>query len=311
MNLLNNFHEYYDKKMKAYEKLYTQKRYHYKQREEEKVFISLLVIVIALAIMCFWRGAIPFMVCVIILNILFSVFNWSNNQKDYIEGIKKEVIFPAIIACFSEYRYSTAGVSESIYRESNMYYSYDKFSSSNMIKGMIDGRELRLSEVGLKEEAEAFGRNMGYETSFEGTFLKLEANYFVGNPIYIEPIVKSKVITSATVVLEKAFGLTKSTVKFDTPDFERFFEVFSQDHEEARRVLTPNFLELLLELRNRYNAKIYCTFKENNVYMLISNLKIVDVEDVYAKGLSKGTLYGNLKIIQDIVDVAELIANKK
>ncbi len=66
-----------------------------------------------------------------------------------------------------------------------------------------------------------------------------------------------------------------------------------------------------MKIRNRYNAKMYFAFQQNNIYVLVSNLEIVDVDDVYDNGISKSTLYGNLKVIQDIMDLAELVATKE
>lgn len=306
MNFLSDFQQYYDQNVRAYEALWKQQQYFYERKVKDKrivIGLSLAIVFILFLISKSWVWAL---VALIIIGLLFS-----SERKDkvvYINKMKEEVVKPAIRKCYSRFSYSIQGVSEEVFRESNMYYDYDNFTSYDMITGKSDDREFVVSEVTLTEKDFPDDHDSMAHEVFHGAFIKMEAGFSLNKPIYIEPNVQNKKLDSTLMIMKKAFGVDIRAMEIENEEFRKAFKIYFQDDKEASNVLTKEFMDKFLKIRNRYNAKMYFAFQQNNIYVLVSNLEVVDVEDVYENGISKSTLYGNLKVIQDIMDLAELAA---
>lgn len=306
MNFLSDFQQYYDQNVRAYEALWKQQQYFYERKVKDKrivIGLSLAIVFILFLISKSWIWAL---VALIIIGLLFS-----SERKDkvvYINKMKEEVVKPAIRKCYSRFSYSIQGVSEEVFRESNMYYDYDNFTSYDMITGKSDDREFVVSEVTLTEKDFPDDHDSMAHEVFHGAFIKMEAGFSLHKPIYIEPNVQNKKLDSTLMIMKKAFGVDIKAMEIENEEFRKAFKIYFQDDKEASNVLTKEFMDKFLKIRNRYNAKMYFAFQQNNIYVLVSNLEVVDVEDVYENGISKSTLYGNLKVIQDIMDLAELAA---
>lgn len=105
-----------------------------------------------------------------------------------------------------------------------------------------------------------------FETVFSGTIIKLQIN---------------KKFNSTTIIkkdlgflfnLMRGEGLTR--VKLEDPIFEKEFEVYSDDQMEARYLITPTFMERLLEFKKIFNKKLSISFHHEHILVLIHNNKV-------------------------------------
>lgn len=309
MNFLSDFQQYYEQNVRAYEALWKQQQYFYERKVKDKRIVVGISLAIVFILFMFSKSWIWALVALIIIGLLVS-----SERKDksiYVSKMKEEVVKPAIRKCYSRFSYSIQGVSEETFRESNMYYDYDKFTSSDMITGKSDDREFIISEITLTEKDFPDDPDSMAHEVFHGAFIKMEANYSLSKPIYIEPNVQNKKLDLTLMIMKKAFGVDIKALELENEEFRKVFKIYFQDDKEASNILTKDFMDKFLRIHNRYNAKMYFAFQQNNIYVLVSNLEIVDVNDVYDNGISKSTLYGNLKVIQDIMDLAESVATKE
>ncbi len=308
MNFLSDFQQYYNQNVRPYESLWKQQQNFFERRIKDKRIVVILCMIFVLVLAISSKNFLWLIVEAILVALL--IYSETQDKAQCAIKLKEEVVKPAIRECYARYSYSIQGVSEEVFKESNMYYDYDKFSSSDMVKWKDNGREFILSEIHLQENVLPNDLDSLTHNVFSGAFIKMEANYSIDKPIYIEPNVQNKKTDSIISVLKKVLGIEIKSVNVDNENFRKVFKVFFQD-ESATKILTNEFVEKILEIRNKYNAKIYFTFQNNCVYVMVGGLKVVDVQDIYENGISKSTLYGNLKVIQDIVDLVELVATKE
>lgn len=59
-------------------------------------------------------------------------------------------------------------------------------------------------------------------------------------------------------------------VRLDNPDFEKVFEVFSSNQISARYLLTPAFMERLLELRRQTDGEMRLAFARGALYVVLA-----------------------------------------
>lgn len=58
-------------------------------------------------------------------------------------------------------------------------------------------------------------------------------------------------------------------VRLENPDFEALFEVYSTDQVEARYLLTPRFMERVMDLRKRFGHEVRLAFGNGGLYLLL------------------------------------------
>ena len=108
---------------------------------------------------------------------------------------------------------------------------------------------------------------------------------------------------------KKSTSLKK--VKLEDPNFEKMFEVYSDDQVEARYLLTVTFIERLKELVENFGGKsIQCCFYNNKLLMMIPIEKdlfetgsIYEAEDFIDDSKS---LLKELSLIFNIIDTLKL-----
>ena len=109
--------------------------------------------------------------------------------------------------------------------------------------------------------------------------------------------------------INKSTSLKK--VKLEDPNFEKMFEVYSDDQVEARYLLTVTFIERLKELVENFGGKsIQCCFYNNKLLMMIPIEKdlfetgsIYEAEDFIDDSKS---LLKELSLIFNIIDTLKL-----
>lgn len=73
-------------------------------------------------------------------------------------------------------------------------------------------------------------------------------------------------------LLGKLFGSStqKAAVTLESPDFERIFDVYSTDDQEARYILTPKLMELVLAANAaQTEGELRLGFRDNSLYVAI------------------------------------------
>ena len=65
-------------------------------------------------------------------------------------------------------------------------------------------------------------------------------------------------------------GRGMERVSLESPEFEKAFEVYSTDQIEARFILTPDFMQSLIDLETAFHGKrIRCAFEDGEVFVAL------------------------------------------
>ena len=136
----------------------------------------------------------------------------------------------------------------------------DRQSFEDQFSGAFNGAEFELYEAHLEERRRSRRRTY-YVTVFRGVLIR---------------IVFPRTIEGVTLVTrdkgwfntferwgKTSFGQKLERIGLVDPDFERLFEVYGTDQVMARYLLTPSFMERLLELEALLKGKnVRCVFDE-------------------------------------------------
>lgn len=188
--------------------------------------------------------------------------------KNYKENVKEEV-YPDVFRFFGDaFMYSaTSALSAHDLKPSEIIPSFTDESNEDYIKGMHKGVRLELMESRLIRETRS-GKNRSRTTVFRGIFVLLDMNkHFFGKTLVKRD--RGQVFNW----FAKRIGSHEKVVLED-PVFEKMFEVYSSDQVEARYLLTPSFMQRLLDLSELFGGNgIQASFYEDRLLLMIPSDK--------------------------------------
>ena len=102
----------------------------------------------------------------------------------------------------------------------------------------------------------------------------------------------------------KGFGKDGERITLEDPRFEERFEVFGSDQVEARYLLTPAFMERLVDLDTRYGGKkLKAAFADDKLLLTID-----DRQDRFELHLEEGVRHGEAeKLLRDLEIPCQII----
>ena len=227
----------------------------------------------------------------------------------YEENIKKE-IFPNVINFFGDFKYHVeTNKSVKEYYATELIPKHDTEIAEDHIVGKYKEIKIDLFETQLSRKVKYKDSNGNtstrLKTVFDGIILELSMNKSFGG----KTVVKKDSGTVGNWFIKKSTSLKK--VKLEDPNFEKMFEVYSDDQVEARYLLTVTFMERLKKLVENFGEKsIQCCFYNNKLLMMIPIEKdmfepgsIYEAEDFIDDSKS---LLKELSLIFSIIDTLKL-----
>lgn len=141
-----------------------------------------------------------------------------------------------------------------LFRHFNRYKCDDRFS------GIYKGIKVDIAEIDLKKESGS-GKRRHVETIFSGVFLKIPSlKKFKGKTI---------------VVSNFQLGIKgEQQVHLEDPEFEKRYNTYGTDQIEARYLITPAFMNRMIELSKKGACKnISLSFEYDSVNIAVSSNK--------------------------------------
>jgi Protein of unknown function (DUF3137) len=112
---------------------------------------------------------------------------------------------------------------------------------------------------------------------FRGLLFRAKFNKFAKFVTVVRPnVLKAKITTIS-------HGDTQ-LVRFEDPEFNEYFTVYSEDQVDARYILSTNLMEKLVDFRKKAHKNIYVSFVEDTIYFAIE----------YPDGLFEPNLYRSM-----------------
>ena len=222
----------------------------------------------------------------------------------YEENIKKE-IFPNVLNFFGDFKYhieTKKSVKE--YYATELIPKHDTEIAEDHITGTYKDIKVDLFETKLSNDSDE-NSSTTLNTVFDGIIVELSMNKSFSG----KTVIKKDIGTAGNWFINKSTSLKK--VKLEDPNFEKMFEVYSDDQVEARYLLTVTFIERLKELVENFGGKsIQCCFYNNKLLMMIPIEKdlfetgsIYEAEDFIDDSKS---LLKELSLIFNIIDTLKL-----
>ncbi len=190
----------------------------------------------------------------------------------------------------------------------NFIKDYDKYTSKEIITGKIaDNRSFIMSEILVEKiYVSEDGRRVRNVPIFDGLFGILDAKKV--NTFYMDivPDVKNKFANRVVTDFRKMLG-NKNVVRLENAEFERYFEVHSDNQIESRKIITLEFMERLLEVRKSLGKNITAMYIGNKIFLFVQHGKLVNTKKMMWCGANKKMIDETSGIINKLFEAIELL----
>ena len=190
----------------------------------------------------------------------------NNHYKDkYIENILQRLL-EGYNYTFDRY----GQVSEGIFRQSHFVYNYDRYKGMDKLSINIPNDDnsksnsnLTLCDLNVIKREEDDDGNTKDVSVYEGVFG------------YVDFPCEFKCLLSINTKYKK-FGVTTEKVKLEDINFHKKFGVYCSDQVEARYILTPDMMDKLMMLQEKFNV-IKLVLVDNRMYIGFPNVNLLEL----------------------------------
>jgi len=215
-------------------------------------------------------------IILIIVGIVFIGIKYSPVKKAYCNAYKQKLVMGVFANNFDNVRYNPAdGYSEGFISHTGFISMGNIFHSEDLITGEYKGVSFSRADLRIEDETTT--------TDSDGNTQTHTTTYFNGRWIILT---HNKNFDYDLQVVQKGFGYanTKSgfftrkdekrhKVEFENEAFNKKFQTFCQDEQEAFYLITPPIMEELFEYSDAADGKVMLGFKDNEVHVAVHNNK--------------------------------------
>lgn len=194
---------------------------------------------------------------------LAGLWGWVTKPKrDYAKAYKTKIL-PDIARLFGQFSYDVKGkIPMEAMKPSKIIPGHSSYQSEDLFSGNYRGVGVSFSEIKLRQQS---GKNT--VTVFNGLAVLLThgTRKFYGHTILTKDLSKiGKWFKKQTTDLKRA--------NMVDPEFERLFDVYTNDQTEARYLIDPVIIESLKTLYQEYSGdKMLAAFYDDHVLILIES----------------------------------------
>lgn len=190
-------------------------------------------------------------------------FPIQEREKTYPEVFKEKIITPIIENAFEGAKYNAKlGLEQFEYRKAGYKENYDRYHSEDLVIAPLSVNDEVVTSISFAEvHTERESKDSDGDTTYVTVFNGLAGSFLIpkdtGKKIYIR--------TNGRVS-----NWNKSKVKMDMPEFERMFDVESDDPILTMRILTSDVMAEMIDLYKKYKYRFEVNILNDTVYMRLS-----------------------------------------
>lgn len=185
--------------------------------------------------------------------------------------------------------FPTEGISSQEYNYAH-FESYDRYHSEDLIKGDLDGLPFVISDVHTEDRREDSDGDTYYVTLFHG-------------PVAILTLEKPTNIQVSIIDNTIHLGTGDTYLEIDNPEFEEYYDVYTDDKVKAMRFLTPSVTNKILDLRKSYDLHFEIKLLDQLVYFRfeIGELFVPNASDTRKEAMDIALYFEILNGIKDVM----------
>lgn len=239
---------------KIYSKLFQENISSLEKTRKSLLFKSIIqYLLLFLAIVTFFINKILSLLLICFFLIVF--ISRKTHYKEYTNLYKTKMLsnFVTLIDKNLVYKNSTSPIVYLDYRNAD-FERFDKLICDDLITGEFENNVcFKISDIVTKQKRTNKHGHDYYIDSFKGLFSTISSSKDINTSI---KIIKNK----------KNFINSSHKVDLDNSEFEKYFDVYSDDKILSMRLLTSDIMEYLIDFCNKYNTDYEIIIKNNMIY---------------------------------------------
>lgn len=280
---------------------------------EQKIYMISFIAILSAAV--FWGTAEKYnsylgFISIMLIISFFIIQIWAyrlTTKYSYLMKCLKKEVTNALYKIITNFDFKPdSGIYQVLYRQSNFIDKYDGYDVENFMSGKLeDHTNFQICDLILSKIYKDSDGNSHEKALFRGLFGILDLEEIHDFTIRINPDINNKYINHIAAGMRKMVGI-KNNVRLENPEFERYFEVYSDNQIEARKILTIEFMEKLLRLRKKINKEITIIYKNGKIFFFVKGGKLINEKLLMKKGICPETqkyLYNNIKLLIETMEL--------
>lgn len=198
-------------------------------------------------------------------------------------------------------------------REAALIPNWDRANGSDLVAAKYKGHTINFCDIELEEEVQREdsdgNTSTSYVTKFKGQWLVCELGREVPAKLRLRENAERSGKLSKKIFGERIGN--KSDVKTENEVFNERFQILTEDPHSAFYILTPHFMELILNADDTANTHTYLSFLENRVHILCHTGRDsfeLQKNDGANLDMIRARMRGELNYITSVLD--ELLKNE-
>ena len=224
---------------------------------------------------------------------------WYGIKKNFENKVKKDVM-PIVCSCFEDLKWSQEGYYYGeFFSESGVIPTFHNESYDDIFTGSYKDVAIEIVESEYER-----GSGKSRHTVFGGVIIKLSMNKSFKSHTVVKP--------DSMLHISPKSGLKRT--EFEDPEFNKKFDVFTNDAVDARYLITTSFMERLKNIKTAFKAKdISCAFYKEcfmlalstnkDLFSICSLVKKIDDAEQYLQ------MYSEIESIIALIDHFKLDQN--
>ena len=204
---------------------------------------------------------IPSLFFIFFVNLIAFVITCLISKKQNAYKLEfKQVIIKKLIDNFYdnlEY-YPLKEMPERIYEKPNYNEYYNEYHSEDYFEGQIKNKY-------YIDMAEVFTEHVETHTDSEGNTHTTRTTIFHG--LFAKVTSERSITSELRIVQDKIGKYNKNRLNMDSSEFEKYFDVITDNKIIAMQLLTADVMEEMIEFENKTNMKYDIVVKENEIYL--------------------------------------------
>lgn len=204
---------------------------------------------------------IPSLFFIFFVNLISFVITCLLSKKQNAYKLEfKQVIIKKLIDNFYdnlEY-YPLKEMPERIYEKPNYNEYYNEYHSEDYFEGQIKNKY-------YIDMAEVFTEHVETHTDSEGNTHTTRTTIFHG--LFAKVTSEKSITSELRIVQDKVGKYNKNRLNMDSSEFEKYFDVITDNKIIAMQLLTADVMEEMIEFENKTNMRFDVVIKENEIYL--------------------------------------------
>ena len=199
--------------------------------------------------------------------VLGGIYWWVTQPRREYAKAYKEKILPKIAKLFGDFIYELGGkIDVDKMRPSKILPRHDRYKTEDYFAGAYKGVDIEFSEVDFQQKRRNKNKTY-YVTVFKGLAILLDMN---SKKFYGHTMLDKNKAKISEWFKEKSSKLKRANLV--DPEFEKVFDVYTDDQVEARYLIDPVMMERLKGLQEEYDGEgITAAFYDSKMLILIQS----------------------------------------